>query len=79
MYEGRTAQGRVTHTISRGRLVWADGVLRCKPGTGRYVPMAPFAPTLFDGLSERDAAMAFARHRVARAGDPMRSGSHDEL
>lgn len=32
-------RGRVTHTISRGRVVWADGVLDVQPGTGRYIPL----------------------------------------
>ena len=61
MYEGRTARGRVTHTLSRGRLAWADGELVCVPGTGRFVPTPPFAPTLFGGMAERDAAAAQAR------------------
>ena len=65
MYEGRTARGRVTHTLSRGRLVWADEQLVCVPGTGRFVPTPPFAPTLFGGMAERDAAAAQAR-RVPR-------------
>ena len=60
MYEGRTARGRVTHTLSRGRLAWADGELVCVPGTGRFVPTPPFAPTLFGGMAERDAAAAQA-------------------
>ena len=69
VYEGRTARGRVTHTLSRGRLAWADGELRCAPGTAHFVPTPPFAPSLFGGMAERDAAAAQARRPVPREGD----------
>jgi len=79
VYEGRVVRGRVTHTLSRGRLVWADGQLTCTPGTGRFVPSPPFAPHLFDGMPERDAAHAKSRRPVARAGDAAPPASRDEL
>ena len=47
VYEGRTAVGRVVFTISRGRLLWADGELACEAGTSRYVATPPFSPYLF--------------------------------
>lgn len=56
VYEGRRMRGRVTHTISRGRVVWAEGVLDVKPGTGRFVPMA------------RDATPSFVPARAVPAG-----------
>ncbi len=73
MYEGRVAAGRVTHTVSRGRLAWAEGVLHCEPGTARYVPMPPFSPWLFAGGAARDAAAAVDSRRVAREGDAPRT------
>ena len=92
MYEGRTARGRVTHTLSRGRLAWADGEVVCEPGTGRFVPTPPFAPTLFGGMAERDAAAAQARipvrrddvaepatEEAAEARHESRRSEHDEL
>ena len=36
-YEGRSMSGRVTATLSRGDVVFADGALRAEPGRGRYV------------------------------------------
>ena len=42
LWEGRAVRGRVTHTLSRGRMLWADGQLRVSRGTGRFVPTAPF-------------------------------------
>ena len=61
MYEGRTARGRVAHTVSRGRLAYSDGVLQCVPGTARFVPTPPYAPSLFAGAAARDRAKAAAR------------------
>ncbi len=74
VYEGRTAVGRVTHTVSRGRLVWADGTLTCEPGTARYVPAPPFSPWLFAGIDAQDAARRAARAPVQRGAE-----KHDEL
>ncbi len=39
-YEGQRIQGRVVHTIVRGRSVVADGELIGKPGWGRFHPRA---------------------------------------
>jgi dihydropyrimidinase len=38
IFEGRTVTGIATHTISQGRVVWADGDLRAERGAGRYLP-----------------------------------------
>ena len=63
VYEGRSYPGRVAYTFSRGRLMWADGKLtdECKPGSGKFVPMAPFAPQFYagkEGVSEREEQIA---------------------
>jgi allantoinase len=39
-YAGRSVQGRVTHVLSRGELVYAGGALCARPGRGRFVPAA---------------------------------------
>ncbi len=44
IFEGRTVQGKATHTLSRGALVWADGDLRAVRGAGQYIKRPPFAP-----------------------------------
>lgn len=49
---GKQIQGKVTTTISRGRLVWHDGKLDVPKGSGRFIPMAPFG-SLFDGLERQ--------------------------
>eukprot|EP00879_Flechtneria_rotunda_P006700 GHRR01007040.1.p1 GENE.GHRR01007040.1~~GHRR01007040.1.p1 ORF type:complete len:271 (+),score=89.28 GHRR01007040.1:842-1654(+) len=49
VYEGKAIQGKVTVTISRGRLVWYGGKLNIKPGTGRFIKLPANGP-LFEGL-----------------------------
>jgi dihydropyrimidinase len=44
IFEGRRVQGKATHTLSRGTLVWADGDLRAVRGAGQYIKRPPFAP-----------------------------------
>jgi len=44
IFEGFEAKGVPSHTISNGRLVYANGDLRAERGTGRYVKRPAFAP-----------------------------------
>jgi dihydropyrimidinase len=43
IFEGMTVTGCASHTISRGKLVYANGKLDVKRGAGRYVDRPPFA------------------------------------
>jgi dihydropyrimidinase len=52
IFEGKTVRGVPSHTISQGRLVWADGDLRAERGAGRYIER-PAYPAVFDLLSKR--------------------------
>jgi dihydropyrimidinase len=49
IFEGMTVTGSASHTISRGRVVYADGQLDVERGAGRYVDRPPFAP-FYDAL-----------------------------
>ena len=42
IFEGRTVQGIATHTVSQGKLVYAEGDLRAVRGAGRYLKRPPF-------------------------------------
>lgn len=42
IFEGRTVQGIPSHTLSQGKLVWADGDLRAERGAGRYIKRPAF-------------------------------------
>jgi dihydropyrimidinase len=52
IFEGRTVRGNATHTLSQGKLVWADGDLRAVMGAGRYIKRPPFGPN-FDATAKR--------------------------
>src|SRR5205085_10809099 len=42
IFEGRRVRGIPTHTVSQGRVVYADGDLRAEKGAGRYVKRPAF-------------------------------------
>ena len=44
IFEGMTVKGCASHTISQGKLVYADGKLDVERGAGRYVDRPPYAP-----------------------------------
>ncbi|SIP95924.1 dihydropyrimidinase [Marinobacterium stanieri] len=52
IFEGRTVKGIPSHTISRGKVVWADGQLNVEPGAGRYINRPAFNP-VFDALNKQ--------------------------
>ena len=43
IFEGMTVKGCASHTISQGKVVYADGKLDVERGAGRYVHRPPFA------------------------------------
>jgi len=49
IFEGMEVKGCASHTISRGKVVWADGKLDVERGAGRYVDRPPFA-AYYDAL-----------------------------
>jgi len=44
IFEGRTVRGIASHTISQGRVVYAQGELRAEAGAGRYLKRPAFGP-----------------------------------
>ncbi len=44
IFEGMTVTGCASHTISQGKVVYADGKLDVKRGAGRYIDRPAFAP-----------------------------------
>jgi dihydropyrimidinase len=43
IFEGMEVKGCASHTISHGKVVWADGKLDVERGAGRYVDRPPYA------------------------------------
>ena len=56
IFEGREVKGIPTHTISQGKVVFANGDLRAEMGAGRYIKRPAFGPN-FHALG-RKAALA---------------------
>lgn len=52
IFEGKTVTGIPTHTISRGKVVWANGQLNVEPGSGRYINRPAFNP-VFEALAKQ--------------------------
>lgn len=47
---------QVSTTISRGRVAFADGQIKLKAGSGRFVKLPAFAPAVYEGLEEQGKA-----------------------
>lgn len=41
-------------TISRGKVVWANGELSVEPGWGKFVPLLPNSPFVFGTHDARE-------------------------
>jgi len=57
IFEGMEIRGCASHTLSRGKLVWANGELDVERGAGRYIDRPPFA-TYYDAIQKRTAQNA---------------------
>ena len=57
IFEGMTVKGVPSHTVSQGRLVYANGKLDVEKGAGRYIPRPTF-PTVFEALKKQNDARA---------------------
>jgi dihydropyrimidinase len=54
IFEGMTVMGCASHTLSRGKVVYADGDLRVVRGAGKYVDRPPFA-SYYDAMHRQAA------------------------
>jgi len=52
IFEGLTCTGVPSHTISQGKLLWADGKLDVKEGAGRSLKRPTF-PTVYDAMKKQ--------------------------
>jgi dihydropyrimidinase len=67
IFEGMNVRGVPSHTISQGRVVWADGKLDAVKGAGRYIDRPTFAP-FFDAV-QRQNQLRQRRPVVRRAAE----------
>lgn len=57
VFEGRVVRGNPSHTVSNGKVVYAQGDLRAVKGAGRYVERERFGP-IFDALQRKRRSVA---------------------
>jgi dihydropyrimidinase len=57
VFEGRTVRGVPSHTVSQGKVVYANGDLRATQGAGRFVKRPAFGPN-FSAVDKRAKALA---------------------
>jgi len=50
-------RGIASHTVSHGRVVYANGDLRAEPGAGRYLKRPAFGPN-FQAVAKRSHELA---------------------
>lgn len=74
VYEGKKIRGKVVTTISRGRVVWENGVLNVEKGSGRYIKL-PSGGELFAGLERKRAK----KREGVPVSDQDEHDMHDEL
>lgn len=52
IFEGMTVEGSASHTLSQGKVVFADGKLDVERGAGRYIEKPPFA-SYYDAMKKQ--------------------------
>jgi dihydropyrimidinase len=52
IFEGMTVQGCASHTLSQGKVVYADGELKVERGAGQYIERPAFA-SYYDAIEKR--------------------------
>ena len=57
IFEGMKVTGSPSHTISQGKVVWADGKLNTERGAGRYIPRPTFA-AMFEAIKRQNEQRA---------------------
>ena len=57
VFEGRTVRGVPSHTVSQGKVVYANGDLRATQGAGRFVKRPAFGPN-FSAVDKRAKTLA---------------------
>lgn len=70
LHENMRCHGVPLVTISRGRVVYEDGIFTCAEGTGKFCPLRPFSEFVYKKLIQREKSLsAKPVDRAPYAGD----------
>ncbi|KAK6018184.1 hypothetical protein OSTOST_16242, partial [Ostertagia ostertagi] len=59
IFEGMVVHGcSLNHNFPESKVVWSNNTLTTEAGSGRFIPLAPFAPYVFATIPQRAKAMA---------------------
>jgi hypothetical protein len=67
VFEGQTCHGVADFVICSGKVMIDDGQIRVMQGFGRFEPLAPFAPHVYDAVKaseEREMAPREERRQI---------------
>jgi dihydropyrimidinase len=59
IFEGMVCHGVPLVTISRGKVVYKDGVFNVMSGDGKFIPRKPFADYVYKRIKQRDQVSHF--------------------
>lgn len=69
LYENMRCHGVPLVTISRGRVVYENGVFMCAEGTGKFCPLRSFPDSVYKKLVQREKVRGgWGRGRVVQGG-----------
>lgn len=66
VFEGQKVHGIAKVTISRGKIVWKNGQLYTKAGSGHFVSLAPNSAFVFDSIRVAEQVGLYYRKRKYR-------------
>ena len=67
LYENMRCHGVPLVTISRGRVVYENGVFMCAEGTGKFCPLRSFPDTVYKKLVQREKVRGGGRSKALLA------------
>lgn len=71
LYENMRCHGVPLVTISRGRVVYENGVFMCAEGTGKFCPLRSFPDIVYKKLVQREKVRGLGRKMCGKRSRPL--------
>lgn len=75
LYENMRCHGVPLVTISRGRVVYENGVFMCAEGTGKFCPLRSFPDIVYKKLVQREKVRGAGRKMCGKRPRPLGASS----